>query len=889
MKPCLVFILLTCALAAWLFAPALGGWASFPFRDATYYYHPLFEYIRDQWQAGRPPLWNPYENLGVPLVAENTSSVFYPGKLLFALPLDYTWLYNVYIVSHVVLAAATSYSLARRFHASSLAAGLAGLAYAFSGDVLFQYSNVVFLVGASWLPLALLFADRMLRERSPVASVGMGLVLALIILGGDPQMAYNALLLTIFYAILLRREDRHGAQPLDTHCNASLFRRRPALVGLSLLVAAGLGAIQILPTVEAGPRSERSRYDAPRSVYELARDFVAPADREERFTWYEGLLDSSHKGHHEKIYHFSLAPAILTELFWPNFTGRPFPTDNRWLRVIGLETLLWFPSVYMGLAPVVLALSTWSLRREAPLDVRFWSWTALFGMLASLGVYGVGWLVRQLLSGTPLPGVGDETGGFYWWMVLLLPLYAQFRYPAKLFVVASLALSILAARGWEQSWQVGHRRVFVILAGVPIVSLVAFAALTAYWADIEGTEAAISGTKWMGPFNWQEAWNGVVDGLLHATLLAVVLFACFWIGSRRPRDTGLMQMAVLVITALDLAVAQEHLIGYAPASDWSFEPRVVGMLAGQLGTSRVFRQLDPVPKTWQGESSPDRYVQWLLWDRETLWPKYPLPYKIRLASVRETIAGNDYHVLLNVANTQYYREHGISSPHPSVLDLVAARFGILDEGMRDKIASPREIAEDMYLGTRPGALPRAWIVHQVEVLPPLESRSPTHIRKWTENLLFPDNQPRNWRQAAVVESDAPLADTLSSPPEAAHESCRIVRDEPQHVEIEASLATPGLVVLSDQFYPGWQLTVEAGGRERDVPILRTNHVMRGVVLPAGRHRLAYHYRPLSIIYGAIISGLSAGGLALFGAIYWWRGRNTGLTRSRPADRRPTSS
>ena len=60
--------------------------------------------------AGRVPLWNPYENIGVPLVGENTTSVFYPGKLLFALPLDYTWLYNVYIVSHVVLAAATAYA-----------------------------------------------------------------------------------------------------------------------------------------------------------------------------------------------------------------------------------------------------------------------------------------------------------------------------------------------------------------------------------------------------------------------------------------------------------------------------------------------------------------------------------------------------------------------------------------------------------------------------------------------------------------------------------------------------------------------------------------------------------------------------------------------------------
>ena len=227
--------------------------------------------------------------------------------------------------------------------------------------------------------------------------------------------------------------------------------------------------------MEAGPRSNRARYDAPRNVYELAGDFIAPSGAEDRFTWYEGLLDSTHKGHQSKVYQFSLAPAGLAELIWPDITGRPFPRDSRWPRMVGLEGLMWTPSVYMGLAPVILALSMWSLRRRAAVDVRFWSWTALFFALASLGQYGLGGLARHLL-GEQLPGVGDETGGLYWWMVVGLPLYVQFRFPAKLFIVASLALSVLAARGWDEFWQTGRRRVYVILAAVPVVSLILFCA-----------------------------------------------------------------------------------------------------------------------------------------------------------------------------------------------------------------------------------------------------------------------------------------------------------------------------------------------------------------------------------------------------------------------------
>jgi hypothetical protein len=119
--------LVVAALAVWIFGPVLAGGQSLAFRDAGHYYHPLFNYIRNEWGAGRLPLWNPYENCGVPLLAENTASVFYPGKLLFALPLSFTWLYNLYIVLHVVLAVATSYLLARQLRARRAGALVGGI------------------------------------------------------------------------------------------------------------------------------------------------------------------------------------------------------------------------------------------------------------------------------------------------------------------------------------------------------------------------------------------------------------------------------------------------------------------------------------------------------------------------------------------------------------------------------------------------------------------------------------------------------------------------------------------------------------------------------------------------------------------------------------------
>ena len=58
-------------------------------------------------------------------------------------------------------------------------------------------------IGAAWLPFAALLADRMLRQRSWQAALGLGAVLALMILGGDPQMALNVLLAASLYVVIL--------------------------------------------------------------------------------------------------------------------------------------------------------------------------------------------------------------------------------------------------------------------------------------------------------------------------------------------------------------------------------------------------------------------------------------------------------------------------------------------------------------------------------------------------------------------------------------------------------------------------------------------------------------------------------------------------------------
>lgn len=70
------------------------------------------------------------------------------------------------------------------------------------------------------------------------------------------------------------------------------------------------------------------------------------------------------------------------------------------------------------------------------------------------------------------------------------------------------------------------------------------------------------------------------------------------------------------------------------------------------------------------------------------------------------------------------------------------------------------------------------------------------------------------------------------------------------VEIKTS-GNGGLLVLSDQYYPGWQATLDG----QTVPIVRTDTLFRGVCVPAGDHTVRFDYRPQPLMIGLALSVL----------------------------------
>ena len=99
-------------------------------------------------------------------------------------------------------------------------------------------------------------------------------------------------------------------------------------------------------------------------------------------------------------------------------------------------------------------------------------------------------------------------------------------------------------------------------------------------------------------------------------------------------------------------------------------------------------------------------------------------------------------------------------------------------------------------------------------------------------------------------NDADLAGILpklSGGPPDSNESVDVRYPNPQRAILDVTLNSPGLVILADVIYPGWQLTID----DQPAPIVPVNVSMRGALVSGGKHRLVYSFSPRSFQLGLV--------------------------------------
>lgn len=401
-----------------LIGPLLTGRALFWGLPALQF-NPWRWYAWENLRQGVIPLWNPLNGMGAPLAANYQLALFYPpGWLAFLIAAlggapAMAWAHTLLVALHLAWAGAGMALLLRTLGMNRLAQTFGGLAFGLCGYFTARTSVFAMIWTGAWLPWVILFASQIAvpgnktRETTRFIPTGLVASLAFMLLAGHAQLSWYTLLLGGAWVLV-------GGWSQDHWKGMLLAGGRFILAGL---LAAGIAAIQIIPTGEYLLQSQRA----------------ASVD------YYLALA-------------YSFWPWRLLGFVAPNLFGSP-GLGNYW----GYAAY-WEDAVYIGLLPFLLALGTVGMihiRKKAE------ECQPHSGLVAFL------WVIILLAF---LLAFGWNTPVFPF-LYRHIPTFNMFQAPTRYTILVVFALALLAGIGTHRWRKPGGRR----LRGLKRVIVAAFA------------------------------------------------------------------------------------------------------------------------------------------------------------------------------------------------------------------------------------------------------------------------------------------------------------------------------------------------------------------------------------------------------------------------------
>jgi hypothetical protein len=155
-------------------------------------------------------------------------------------------------------------------------------------------------------------------------------------------------------------------------------------------------------------------------------------------------------------------------------------------------------------------------------------------------------------------------------------------------------------------------------------------------------------------------------------------------------------------------------------------------------------------------------------------------------------------------------------------------------------------------------LPKAWLVPSVVVITDLQRR--LGILSTAQDFK-PD-------QIAIVESPPPLQlDPFSSQNSTPAGKADVTIYEANRIVVEAQALNNCLLVIGEKYYNWWYASID-GKKAEIVPV---NHILRGVYLTPGTHKVQFIFDPLPFKIGKYLTLASLAFFALL-MVQEWRGR-----------------
>lgn len=328
-----------------LFGPVIISGRFFVLYDASSSSYPLRTVAWQALRHGQLPLWTPLIMSGYPLFSMAQISLAYPLTWGYLFLPGY-WAEEIYVLSPFLLSPFFMYCYARRIGRSWGASLLAGLAFGYGGMFVIGYVHNGMLANSTmWLPLVLIGIERSRRQRFVPTLLWTTAAYTMSVLTGIAQGFLFVGIVAAAYAAFLSLAappaagEKNSEEPRTPLWSFSRWRSL-LLVLASILLSAGVAAVQILETARAARRSIRSTLE------------------------------------------------------YGVFSGNSFNLLMSWKSLVAPLSPAVFPfdtSAYV--APLVLLLAVYAvvlaLRNRSSIDVRifFWAGVAVVGWLLMLGQF----------------------------------------------------------------------------------------------------------------------------------------------------------------------------------------------------------------------------------------------------------------------------------------------------------------------------------------------------------------------------------------------------------------------------------------------------------------------------------------------------------------------
>ncbi len=153
------------------FPQVILGLQTFVARDYGFFAYPLAHFQKECFWRGELPFWDPYNNCGVPFLAQWNTMPLYPPSLIYLL-LPLTWSLSFFCLLHLWFGGWGMYFLARKWTGNDFAGAFAGTVFCFSGLTLNLLMWPSHTATWSWMPWVVLLVENAWGGRVTVQGDG---------------------------------------------------------------------------------------------------------------------------------------------------------------------------------------------------------------------------------------------------------------------------------------------------------------------------------------------------------------------------------------------------------------------------------------------------------------------------------------------------------------------------------------------------------------------------------------------------------------------------------------------------------------------------------------------------------------------------------------------